>query len=53
MSSKTTKQIRKCISLTSAINTKLAALSAQYDGNVSMTIRFLVEKAWNELKEKR
>lgn len=41
-----TKQVRKTISLTNAANSKLIALAAKYEGNVSMLIRSLIEDAW-------
>lgn len=43
-----TKQIRKTISMTSSTYSKLQALAAKYEGNVSMMIRELIERAWQE-----
>jgi len=40
------KQVRKTISMSSSVYSKLIALAASYEGNVSMTIRFLVETAY-------
>ena len=41
-----TKQIRKTISMTSSTYSKLQALAAKYEGNVSMMMRELIEDAW-------
>ena len=41
-----TKQIRKTISMTSSTYSKLQALAAKYEGNVSMMLRALIENEW-------
>jgi len=46
-----TKQIRKTISMTSSTYSKLQALSAKYEGNVSMMVRKLIEDAYLAQKE--
>ena len=47
------KQVRKTISLTSATNSKLVALAAKYEGNVSMMMRELIEAEWQKRQEQK
>jgi hypothetical protein len=47
-----TKQIRKTISMTSSTYSKLQALAAKFEGNVSMMMRELIERAFAEQSAK-
>ncbi|MDD3967098.1 MAG: hypothetical protein PHP63_08655 [Candidatus Marinimicrobia bacterium] len=42
------KQIRKTISMKNDTFSKLVALAAEYEGNVSMVIRRLIEEAYKK-----
>jgi predicted CopG family antitoxin len=42
------KQIRKTISMKNDTFSKLVALAADYEGNVSMVIRRLIEEAYKK-----
>jgi predicted CopG family antitoxin len=42
------KQIRKTISMKNDTYSKLVALAAEYEGNVSMVIRRLIEEAYKK-----
>ena len=47
------KQVRKTISMTASNYSRLQALAAKYEGNVSMMMRELIEAEWQKRQEQK